>query len=203
MVRDKKQDKDIKKQILQSALELFAKFGFKKTAVDEIAKNARVAKGTIYNYFQDKDDLVKSAFREELELLFKRLQAKANENMNSVQKMANVFMEKIKVISESPVLLQVWSQKRNELEYGLENEREEFDRRELGLFEEIIKSGNELAVLPVADLRELGELFQNAFRGFEISYFEGCQNWIKERVEKFTEMTMEGFKKIFMQDKKK
>ena len=47
--------------ILESALELFLKFGYKKTNIDQIAKHAGIGKGTIYNYYKNKEVLFKTA----------------------------------------------------------------------------------------------------------------------------------------------
>lgn len=44
-------------RILDSAAALFAERGFSRTDVAEIAARAGVAKGSIYNYFESKDDL--------------------------------------------------------------------------------------------------------------------------------------------------
>jgi AcrR family transcriptional regulator len=46
-----------KECILVEAAKAFARFGFRKTAVDDIAKNAGVAKGTIYLAADSKEDL--------------------------------------------------------------------------------------------------------------------------------------------------
>ncbi len=46
-------------KILAAAGKLFFHFGFKKTSVDEIAAEAGVGKGTIYNYFSNKEELFK------------------------------------------------------------------------------------------------------------------------------------------------
>lgn len=53
------QKKERKKQgILDAAYELFMEKGVHKTSVDEIVKNANVAKGTFYLYFRDKEHLL-------------------------------------------------------------------------------------------------------------------------------------------------
>ncbi len=46
-------------QILQAALELFARQGFHNTSISAIAQKAKVSKGLLYNYFEGKDDLLK------------------------------------------------------------------------------------------------------------------------------------------------
>lgn len=45
-------------QILDAAARIFAEKGFQKTTTREIAEAADVAEGTIYNYFENKDDLL-------------------------------------------------------------------------------------------------------------------------------------------------
>ena len=45
----------IKESIKRAAQELFRKFGYHKTSVNEIAKRAKIAKATIYKYFDSKE----------------------------------------------------------------------------------------------------------------------------------------------------
>lgn len=51
-----------KKAILESSLTLIKEHGFHGTPMSQIAKNACVAAGTIYHYFDSKDDLIKELF---------------------------------------------------------------------------------------------------------------------------------------------
>lgn len=45
------------KQILEAGFIQFLKFGFKRTSIDDIANAAGVGKGTVYNYFDNKENL--------------------------------------------------------------------------------------------------------------------------------------------------
>jgi AcrR family transcriptional regulator len=47
-------------EILNAALELFAKNGFHATSISQIAEKAGISKGLMYNYFKSKDDLLKN-----------------------------------------------------------------------------------------------------------------------------------------------
>lgn len=54
-------DKEAKKQeILEAALKVFAKKGVSETKIHEIAEAAGVAKGTIYLYFKNKEEMFQS-----------------------------------------------------------------------------------------------------------------------------------------------
>jgi len=44
--------------IARASIELFATKGIAQTSIDEIAKNAGVAKGTIYLYFKNKEEII-------------------------------------------------------------------------------------------------------------------------------------------------
>src|SRR6185503_4523020 len=55
-----------KECILTAAARAFSRFGFKKTSVDEIAKHAGVAKGTVYLAAESKEDLFYQAVHREL-----------------------------------------------------------------------------------------------------------------------------------------
>lgn len=52
-------DKNKEDLILDASFKLFSKFWYKKVSVDNITKEAWVAKGTFYLYFKNKDDLYK------------------------------------------------------------------------------------------------------------------------------------------------
>ncbi len=48
------------KLILDTALELFAEKGFHQTSIADITRKAGISKGLIYNYFESKDEVLKS-----------------------------------------------------------------------------------------------------------------------------------------------
>lgn len=53
-------------EILKAALDCFAESGFAGTRLDDIAARAGVTKGTLYLYFENKEDIFKSVVREEV-----------------------------------------------------------------------------------------------------------------------------------------
>ncbi len=46
-----------KEQIIKAALKRFVKHGLHKTTLDEIARDMRIGKATLYYYFSSKDEL--------------------------------------------------------------------------------------------------------------------------------------------------
>ncbi len=51
------------REICAAALEVFAEKGFAAAKLDEIARRAGVSKGTLYLYFEDKEDLFRAVVR--------------------------------------------------------------------------------------------------------------------------------------------
>ena len=74
-MRDKNPDKRIR--ILDAALKIFASRGFYNAKVSEVAKEAGVADGTIYLYFESKDALLIALFEDRMQ----RLIARANDEI--------------------------------------------------------------------------------------------------------------------------
>jgi AcrR family transcriptional regulator len=57
----------IKESIKKAAQDLFRKYGYHKTSVNEIAKRAKIAKATIYKYFESKELLLQAILMEYIE----------------------------------------------------------------------------------------------------------------------------------------
>jgi AcrR family transcriptional regulator len=49
--------------ILAAALELFGRYGYRRTSIDDIARQAGIAKGTVYLYVESKETLFRSLSR--------------------------------------------------------------------------------------------------------------------------------------------
>ena len=64
MFRSDKKTVDKRSVILDAALKTFVKRGYPETRVSEIAAEAKVAEGTLYNYFKSKEDLLLALFDE-------------------------------------------------------------------------------------------------------------------------------------------
>ena len=64
---------EVREQLVQSARQVFVRFGYKKTALDDIAREARKGKSTIYYYFKSKDEIFKAVIDAEAEIRAKTI----------------------------------------------------------------------------------------------------------------------------------
>jgi TetR/AcrR family fatty acid metabolism transcriptional regulator len=56
---DKKEKQEL---IIRAAIKLFARKGFARTTISDIAREAGIAKGTVYDYFDTKDNIIQNSF---------------------------------------------------------------------------------------------------------------------------------------------
>lgn len=68
-----------REEILTAAIKVFGKKGFAATCVGDVAEAAKLAKGTVYLYFESKEEIYATAVR----LAVERLQELATERMES------------------------------------------------------------------------------------------------------------------------
>ncbi len=55
---------ETRNSILEFSIQVFGERGFKSTTIKEIADRAEISPGSVYNYFQDKEDLFRCAVEE-------------------------------------------------------------------------------------------------------------------------------------------
>lgn len=87
-------------EILESAAKLFSESGFERTTVDEIAAKANVGKGTIYLYFQNKEDIFLAIMEEGLAKLINLFKL-ITESGSFIQQMREIIMTHFKFIEDN------------------------------------------------------------------------------------------------------
>ena len=88
-------------QIVNSARELFKKYGIQKVSMDEIAKNAGVTKKTVYSYFKSKADLINYFIKEELNTMKKIVEKYENNNQDFFENVNQGLYEMLTYKEES------------------------------------------------------------------------------------------------------
>ncbi len=83
--KSKQEVKNLKrKRILDSAALLFSQKNYHEVMVDDVARLAKIAKGTVYNYFASKEELYFSIIGQRLEKLISSLKEKIKTESNSI-----------------------------------------------------------------------------------------------------------------------
>ena len=83
----------IKESIKRAAQDLFRKFGYHKTSVNEIAKRAKIAKATIYKYFESKEDVLHALLMDYLKVSVDEIIHNYNNDMDEETHLTNLIMK--------------------------------------------------------------------------------------------------------------
>lgn len=89
-----------KKNILEAALALFLKQGIVKVPVAEIAKQANVSQVTIYNYFENKDNLIREVIIFYVDEIWKDYERLLNSELSFPEKLKKVIFDKRLIAGE-------------------------------------------------------------------------------------------------------
>jgi AcrR family transcriptional regulator len=108
--------------IINIAERLFAKNGFEATTMDDIAKEAEFAKGTLYKYFESKDALFFSLFSNKANELFDALEQKIQKD-KEVQTIINELVHiQLKYFEENKEFLKIISSEQSKLGLSVQSD---------------------------------------------------------------------------------
>ncbi len=93
---------DTKDKILSVAEKLFSRFGFHKTSMDEIAKIARKAKGSLYYHFASKEDLFREVVSKEIYNLQSNLSVIiSNNELKAAEKIKLYLIKRMEILNNA------------------------------------------------------------------------------------------------------
>ena len=77
--------------ILDSAGVIFAKYGFHKATISQIASQAGVADGTLYLYFKNKEDILFQFANLKINIVFNKMYSAVKKGKNAEEKLRNLI----------------------------------------------------------------------------------------------------------------
>lgn len=96
-----------RRTILQAAIECFAEQGFASARTKDIAARAGVAEGTIYLYFDSKDELLLTAFRETVQEFSASVERLLNDPRPFLDRLTDFIASQFVRIEQNPSLASV------------------------------------------------------------------------------------------------
>lgn len=139
-LNEKKQKK--RRDIAIATIALFLKDGIKNSSISAIAKNADIGKGTIYQYFENKEDIVFEIFDYFSEFHIEGISSMLRSNISSKEKIRNLlksvvdYTENNEIQSVEPIFKEFYS-----LSIVTENEKiKEYNRKFFETYQNILRS---------------------------------------------------------------
>jgi AcrR family transcriptional regulator len=163
-----------KEKIIEVADKLFGKFGFYKTSMDEIAKIARKAKGSLYYHFASKEELFKEVLDKEIELMkFNLMIIVNNPDLNSKDKVKAYLITRMQILSESHIYQETIKADLYEHFEFTDNIRLNFENWEKQLMKQLIESGVHSGEfdIKIKETEASIDVFLMVLKGLEIPFF--------------------------------
>ena len=143
-MKNKNKDKHIR--IIKAATKIFAQKGFFQAKVSDIAKEAQVADGTIYLYFENKDDILISLFEEQMNRVLEDMKkqiSKENDAIKKIEKFAYNHLKLMELNKNMAEIIQV--ELRQSTKFMKEYKNEKFHQY-LNLIGDIIEEGQQKGI---------------------------------------------------------
>jgi len=164
---------DTRKKILSVANRLFSRFGFHKTSMDEIAKIARKAKGSLYYHFASKEELFKEVVSKEIMSLKDQLSVIINNSdLSASDKIKMYLIRRMEILNDAANYHETLKADFFEHFDFIDDLREELDEWEKENIKKILLQGVETKEFAaIGDMDVLLDVFIMVLRGLEIPFF--------------------------------
>ncbi len=174
-------DKDkYRESIVLASSEIFSRFGYKKTTMDEIARALNKGKSSIYYYFKSKEEIFEAVIdheaqvlKDELSAVIKRsddperiLRAYVKVRMSSFEKLSNYYNA-------------IFNRDLDHFDF-IEKQREKYDLMEIAFIRYILWRGVRSGHFNLKNTGLASLAVQTALKGLELPLFWQKRNYILE-----------------------
>ncbi len=184
-----------RERILDAALRRFARYGFRKTSMAEIARDLGVVKGALYYHVPGgKQELLDAVVSREEQRLLARMEAAAERAPEPAGALRAVIEEKLRALRELREVLGLRRELGEEFAALVLSREREFTRRERELFARILREGVEAGVFrPIPVVETTVRALQAMVRSLELpEMFGGERVQGTELVEGLFELVFHG-----------
>ena len=197
--REKKKDR-----ILLAAMRLYARRGIADTKMEDVAKAAGVAKGTVYEYFKNRDELLHLSFDYLLVLINKLvrrriLEAKDPEGKIRAGFLAYLDVESLQIEDFVEILPDLWAHglRQKETDSSLLFDMKWIYHQYRQQFGEALKQGVESGVFRDVNIESTASAIIAAGDGLYLQWMADRQNFdLKKTASAFIDTLIEGIRKI-------
>lgn len=159
---------EIREHVVHVARQVFARYGFKKTALDDIAREAKRGKSTIYYYFKSKDDIFKAVVDAETDLMAKTIEDRIRGIDDPVMKIKTYVSARMLTLK---LVANYYEAIKNDLLdqlYFVGNLRKNHLENEIKRVEKLLVEGIEKEVFRIQNPALTAKTIVTALHGFEV-----------------------------------
>jgi AcrR family transcriptional regulator len=184
---------EFRKKIIISAGQIFSRYGFKKTTMDEIARALKMGKSSVYYYFVSKEEIFEAVVLYEANILRNELTTAIKSVESPIDKMKNYVFVRMKSFEKlSNYYNAIFDKNLDHFDF-IEKIREKYDREELAILRLILYDGARKKVFTVPNSEYTAIAVQTTLKGLEVPLvWKKRELNIEERLNAILEVLFNG-----------
>ncbi|MCS7228918.1 MAG: TetR/AcrR family transcriptional regulator [Candidatus Kryptonium sp.] len=181
-----------KDEIVEIAREIFARFGFKKTTMEEIAKAVKKAKSSLYYYFQSKEEVFQAVIEQEAQVLREKIEKAISQENTPQGKLRSYIITRMKALKHLANFYSALKDEYLENYKFIEKFRKKYDEEETNAICEILKEGIAKGIFEVKDIEMTTLAILITLKGFESWVFQGNTRWTEKDIDNLLDILFYG-----------
>jgi len=163
---------DKKTEIFNSALKQFAKYGYKKTTVEDVALEIGMTKGNIYFYVKNKKDLYEKSIGHALESWRQLVEEDVKHEKNLIEKFKVMSFSSFKYINQNNDLQSIIQNDPGIFSLTQEEDRfNDINQKARGIIKSILSQGKKEKLFHITDINHVTELIFSIYIMFLIKAY--------------------------------
>ena len=168
---------EFKKKIIITAGQIFSRYGFKKTTMEEVAKALKMGKSSLYYYFESKEEIFEAVVLYEANVLRNELTTAIKSVESPIGKMEKYVFVRMKAFEKlSNYYNAIFDKNLDHFDF-IEKIREKYDREETAILRLLLYLGVRKKVFAVGNSEYTALAIQTTLKGLEVPLF-----WQKREV---------------------
>lgn len=176
---------------------MFIRYGFKKTTVEDISRDAGIGKGTVYLHFKDKEEILAAVVLEICQDSLLRLQKTMSEASTATQALLNFFKCKCEIVNELNAKSEANWESINEAAKvpAVEKLRIDHISLERKLLEEVLAAGVKQGEFRLSNIQDVSLIIATTIDAIIASARSpGGVEFFEQRVGAFADILFQGIK---------
>lgn len=181
-----------KSEIVEVARDIFARFGFKKTTMEEIAKAMKKAKSSLYYYFKSKEEVFSMVIEQEANVLREKIEKAISQENTPQGKLRAYIITRMRGLKQLANFYSALKDEYLENYKFIEKFRRKYDEEETQMIKRILNEGVENGVFDIKDIEMTTLAILITLKGFEAWVFQGNTRWTEKDIDNLLEVLFHG-----------
>lgn len=189
-------EKGKKEQIIKIAQELFARFGFAKTTIEDIARSLRMAKASIYYYFKNKEAIYEEVIKKEGRITKDEIMKAVSEQETPQEKLKAYILTRFRAFKKMANYYTAFKEEYLKNYSFVIEARNRYREFELNLIKNILNYGIKRGEFEIEDVDLTAEAILTAMNGFEYQFtFDTPEEELERNLDTLLNVLFRGIEK--------